>query len=350
VSAPAARAPLSIALSGAHDLVAGAVLKLLGERDFPVAAVLALSDAVGAEVEAPTWGEHTLELESSASAELGGIDLLFLCPPCDDPLALLERAVEAGARVIDLIGVDREQVDQVLLAPDLAMIDGSGVDRLPDGRSRVYRSPDPLALILATVILPLIAEAGMASLRVQWLLPASTLGESGVRELAGQAENLFNQRELPAAVFGRQLAFNLLAGTSVPFDPLRATARDLATLLGDLDAPSDLRGIWVPVFFGAAATVWLETAEYLDPARASELLRSAPGLLLSDPVEQGGKHCPSPVEDALDSDAVHVALLGGDGAGNRGHVLWVVADDVRRGRALNALRIAEMLPAASEAG
>ena len=329
-----------IAITAAHDLVAGALLRLLAERSFPVASVLALSDAAGQDVQAPDWEGSPLELESTETADLSGIDLLFLCGPCEEAAAVLERAVDSGARVIDLIGIDRLDGETVLSAPDLAPGDS---DDSALAYARVLRSPDPLALVLAMAVLPLIREGGLSSLRVQWLLPASILGEPGVRELAGQAENLFNQRELPQALYGHQIAFNLLAGSAGPAsDPLPAAARDLALLLGEHDAPGDQRAVWVPVFFGCAATIWVETSELIAPERVLELLRSAPGVLLSDPSADDGPF-PTPVEHALDSDAVHLAVLGRDGASGRGHVLWMVADDVRRGRALNAVRIAEEL-------
>lgn len=342
MTAQGAPARSRIAVTGAHDLVAASLLRLLEERDFPVAELRGLSDAPLDTAEAPHWAGEPVLLEATADADLSGIDLLFLCPPCDAPEALIERAVDVGARVIDLIGVDRGLEEAWLTTPDLALPAGARASADPDGEARVLRSPDPLAQVLATTLLPLAHVAGLDSLRAQLLLPASTLGEPGVRELAGQTENLFNQRELPQQRYGRQIAFNLLSGSAAPADPLPAAARDLAALLGDLDAPMDLRAVWVPVFFGCAATLWLETATPLDAARVRELLRAAPGLILSD-VDADEGASPTPVEHALDSDAVHVAILGQDGACTRGHVLWVVADDIRRGRALNAVRIAERL-------
>ncbi len=339
---------LRLAITGAHDLVAAAVLRLLEERLFPVEELRALSDVPVDEAEAPQWRGEALLLEPAADADLSGLDLLFLCPPCSDPEGMIERAVDCGARVIDLIGVARGFDEVTLTAPDLELPEGARARAEPDAELRVQRSPDPLALILATAILPLVRVAGLSSLRAQLFLPASTLGEPGVRELAGQAENLFNQRDLPQALYGRQIAFNLLCGTAGPADELAASVRDLAALLGDFDAPTDLRAVWAPVFFGCAATLWLETSEMLDSEAVRELLRTAAGLVLNDPAGDDGA-CPTPVEHALDSDAVHVAWLGKDAANPRGHVLWVVADDIRRGRALNAVRIAERLIAATVA-
>ena len=340
---------LRVAVTGAHDLVAAALLRLLEERLFPVEDLRGLSDAAVDEVEPPQWRGEALVLEAAADADLSGVDLLFLCPPCHDPESMIERAVDCGARVIDLIGVARGAEEGLLSTPDLALPEGARASAEPDPELRVQRCPDPLALIVATAILPLVRAGGLSALRAQVFLPASTLGEPGVRELAGQAENLFNQRELPQALYGRQIAFNLLCGSAAPADPLGATARDLAAILGDFDAPSDLRAAWVPVFFGCAATLWIETSEMLAGEAVRELLRAAPGLVLNDPAGDDGA-CPTPVEHALDSDAVHVAVLGGDAASPRGHVLWVVADDIRRGRALNAVRIAETLLAHTVAG
>ncbi len=341
---------LRIAVSAAHDLVAGTLLKLLYERDVAIAEVLALSDEADPDLErsAPLWGDDPIELQDTAAANLTGIDLLFLCPPCADPLALLERAVESGARVIDLIGVHRPGFEAALVAPDLPELPGSQAALRADPESRVYRCPDPLALILATVLAPLAQEAGLESLRVQWLLPASTLGEPGIRELAGQAENLFNQKDLPVALYGRQMAFNLLAGAPAPSDPLPSCARDLELMLGDLDASADLRAVWVPVFFGVCATLWVETQKPLAPERLLEVLKQAPGLMLAEPGTVDTPF-PSPVEHALDSDAIHLGVLGRDLAALNGHVLWLVADDVRRGRALAAVRIAETLALADDA-
>ena len=340
-----------IAVSAANDLVAGSVLRLLEERGASIADVRGLTDANIDEADPPQWVGEAVVLEDAASADLTGVDLLFLCPPCADAEALLERAVDCGAQVIDLIGVDRGLDEVLLVTPDLTLPAGARAVSSPDGEARVHRSPDPLALILATVLLPLAEVAGLVSIRVQLLLPASTLGEPGVRELAGQAENLFNQRDMPQALYGRQIAFNLLSGDAGPATAglLAAAARDLGALLGDHAAPTDLQVTWVPVFFGSAATLWVETSEKLDQTRLRELLRVAPGLILTDPAGADGT-TPTPVEHALDSDAVHVALLGEDGASPRGQVLWLVADDVRRGRALNAVRVAECLMRDSEIG
>lgn len=342
MSAAREHTPIRVAVSGADDLIGGAVLKLLFERDFAVAEAIALCDAPDGDTVAPLWGDEPLELVETHSADLSGVDLLFLCPPCAEPLAVLERAIESGVRVIDLIGVERDGLERVLMAPDLPVIGADYGQRSPDPQARVHACPDPLALILATVLVPIAAEVGLTALRAQFLLPASTLGEPGVRELAGQVENLFNQRDLPTGLYGRQLAFNLLAGPPAPTDHLARAAQDFADLLGEPAIPADFRAVWVPVFFGLSATVWLETGSAIDGERLRLLLRAAPGIILRDDGELDTPF-PSPVEHALDSDAVHVSLLGADAAGTHGHVIWLVADDIRRGRALNGVRIAESL-------
>jgi aspartate-semialdehyde dehydrogenase len=167
-----------------------------------------------------------------------------------------------------------------------------------------------------------------------------------MEELASQTIALLNMQEVKREVFAQQIAFNVLPQvdaeeengyTHSEMKMLRASQK----ILADKDMVVNATILQAPVFFGHSQAVQVETGAKLGAEEARELLRQAPGVKVSGPDETG--HYPTAVTDAAGQDAVFVGRIREDIADQYGLNLWLVADNVRRGAALNCVQIIELL-------
>jgi aspartate-semialdehyde dehydrogenase len=165
-------------------------------------------------------------------------------------------------------------------------------------------------------------------------------------ELAKQTADLLNGRPVEASVYPKQIAFNVLPHIDV-FQDNGYTKEEMKMvwetrkIMGDQNIQVNPTAVRVPVFFGHSEAIHIETRDKITAEKAKELLKAAPGVVVLDDRNDGGY--PTAVTEASGNDPVYVSRIREDISHDRGLNLWVVADNVRKGAALNSVQIAEVL-------
>lgn len=329
-----------VAVIGAHAPVGEALLELLTERRFPAGELSAL-------VLNPSQGEHVslsgneLEVENAATFDFAQVQIAFLADRSPEMAAQAERAAEGGCMVIDASGHAWSDPAIPVVVPEINAAALAGFNE-----RGIVANPSSLAVALSLVLAPLHVAGGIRGLVVTGLLAASDSGRTALEDLARETTALLSARHYERRHFPRQIAFNLQGqigaaegdGFTVAESRLGA---ELSWLLGvpELEVSASL--IQAPTFYGHAASVEIQFERALAVDTAAGVLRSAPGVELIESPD--AEHCPTPVTDAAQSDAVQVARLRRSRLHPQGLVLWLTADNIRRCAALNALGNAEIL-------
>lgn len=338
----------SVAIVGASSLLGRELRAVMRERHFPISRLIELEagGTADAEPELPV-----LDIEKDEAAEflasqasISGIDLAFVAAPADPAQALLASGLPP--LVIDLDGGLAEPEHE---APHVAFL-GSGTESgvktgAPTGSStsatRVVAAAHPVTMILSALLLRLGSKAEITTAVAQVLSPASQLGPRGIEELQKQTVNLLSFQKIPRAIFGSQLAFNLLprlAGSgSEPLESLEKRVRgELDRLLAGRAPLPALRLLQTSVFYSMGVSLYVETAQPLAPAKAAQALGGKPIR-----VSRASEHAPTQVE-ATGSAEILVDSIASDASRPNGLWIWAAADNLRLAAA-NAVDIAEHL-------
>ncbi|MDZ4260952.1 MAG: aspartate-semialdehyde dehydrogenase [Pseudomonadota bacterium] len=328
----------NIVVVGPSTLVGEALLNLLEERDFPVAQIYAASDEGGGRV---TFRDKGVRVEALDSFDFAKAEIAFFCVDEEIAEQYVPRATAAGCVVIDDSPAFRLENDVPLVVPEV------NPERLNDYRQQsIIANPSSCALMLATVLKPLQRAVGIDRVNVVTLQAASGKDRPGVEELAGQATAMFNMKPVEHKVFPAQIAFNLIPQIGSFFDD-GSTREEMKLrwetqkLLDDDALKINATAVRVSVFHGHAMAVHIELAGELDSEAALLLLQAAPGIEVVDELEDGGY--PTPAVDAVGQDTIFVGRIRKDTSNPLGLNLWVVADNIRKGAALNSIQIAEIL-------
>ena len=313
-----------IGVIGATGAVGTVALELLAERNFDDVRAFASSRSAGTTVR---FGNRELPVEEATPETLasGGLDLCFFSVGTAASTELVPHAVRGGAVCIDksdayrladgvplvVAGVNDGVLDQTELPPPHPLTSGTGI----------VANPNCSAIQLCCVLRPLEDAAGIARVRLATYQAASGAGDAGIERLrltpAGKAD-LAMDWELEGDEFSEETK-------------LRAETRKVLSLP---DLPVQANCVRVPVMVGHAQAVWVETKEPLSPEQAREVLSTAPHVRLTDLAT------PS---DAAGADDVLVGRIRRDPTVDNGLLLWSVCDNLRKGAALNAVQIAEVL-------
>jgi aspartate-semialdehyde dehydrogenase len=300
-----------VGVVGATGAVGTVTLELLAERGFADVRAFASSRSAGRSVR---YGDRELVVEEATPEALaeGGLDLVFFSVGTDASRELVPHAVRGGAVAID-------KSDAYRLQEGIPLVVAGVNDHVLNG-NEIVANPNCSAMQLTCVLQPLHEAAGLARVRLSTYQSASGAGDAGIERLKslGPAEgNLGMDWELDGEEFSEEWK-------------LRAETRKI---LGLPELPLHANCVRVPVLVGHAQAVWLETDEPLSPEQAREALASSEQIQLAD--------LPTPA-DAAGQDKVLVGRVRRDTAGD-GLALWIVNDNLRKGAALNAVQIAELL-------
>ena len=304
-------AEVRLGVVGATGAVGTVTLGLLAERGFGDVRAFASARSAGRAV---SFGDRELPVEEATPEALaaGGLDLVFFSVGTDASRELVPHAVRGGAVVID-------KSDAYRLTDGIPLVVAGVNDRVLNGET-IVANPNCSALQLTCVLQPLREAAGLARVRLATYQSASGAGDAGIERLRaiGPAEgNLGMDWELDGEEFSEEWK-------------LRAETRKILELP---ELPLHATCVRVPVLVGHAQAVWLETESPLSPDEARE------ALVASDQVELADLPTPA---DAAGRDQVLVGRIRRDTAGD-GLALWIVNDNLRKGAALNAVQIAELL-------
>jgi aspartate-semialdehyde dehydrogenase len=342
--------PLHVGVVGATGQVGAAMRQILVERDFPIASIRLFASARSAGTVLP-FGDREITVEDAETADLSGLDIALFSAGATASRALAPRFAAAGAVVIDNSSAWRMDPEVPLVVSEV------NPQAIGDARKGIIANPNCTTMAAMPVLKPLHDEAGLVRLIASTYQAVSGTGLAGVDELADQlAASGDKARELaydgtavsfPEPVkYARTVAHNVLplAGTIVDDglgetdeeQKLRNESRKILGIPGLLVSGTCVR---VPVFTGHSLSINAEFARPLTVARATELLGSAPGVELSE--------IPTPLH-AAGRDPSYVGRLRQDPGvpDDRGLVLFVSNDNLRKGAALNAIQIAELVAAA----
>ena len=332
------KAAYSVAVVGATGLVGAEILSVLEERQFPIADLRLYASLRSAGDEA-RCGELSARIDLLERARFDGTDLAFFAAGEQVSAEWIGRATEAGAVVIDTSPLLADDTDVPLIVPEVNAGDLSRyADRL------VIVSPDAPGVALAVALNPLHQAAGITRVVCSTFEPVAHAGRAGIEELQRQTIELINGRSVENQLFTQRIAFNvlpqvgeLLAGGSARGE--RQVVAALHRLLDDHSLSVSVMRACVPIFYGGALSVNVETSTRLTAAEAREILRTAPGILLLDGAD--GLHYPTPAE-AVAQDATLVGRIREEESLNVLD-LWIAIDTIRKGAAVNAVQIAELL-------
>lgn len=327
---------INIAVIGATSNVGEALVELLEEREFPVKDLhlLASNESAGQSL---SFRGRQVRVRSLDAFDFTQVQLAFFAAGSEVTRTHQERVVAAGCSVIDLSAAfSLDQAPCVL--PEL------GATGLPALTAPwCVSAPTPSAVACALVLAALKPVLKPQQLQVTAMLSISTLGRSGVQELARQTAELLNARPLEPNTVDRQIAFNLLAQVGEVDDQGHAQlekrlAAEIRQLLSLPELPVAATCALVPVFFGDSLALGVYADSDIDISAVQQLLEVAQGIEL---VEAGDY--PTAVGDAVGQDQVYVGRIRRGVSDPRQLNLWIASDNVRKGAALNAVQIAELL-------
>ncbi|PQK78580.1 aspartate-semialdehyde dehydrogenase [Pantoea ananatis] len=325
----------NIALLGATGAVGNAVLELLAQRQFPVGELYLLASDNGAG-EIKRFEGRSVRVEDAAGFDWSQAQLAFFVAGRDASERYAEEAAGAGCLVIDSSELFALSPDVPLVVPDV------NPQVLADYRNRnIISVADNLVSQLLTAIKPLVDAAGLGRLQVTNLISVSTHGKVAVDALAGESARLLNGVPADEHHFGRQLAFNLLpqlADSEGSVESERRLVDQVRKVLQDEGLPVAVSSIQAPVFYGNAQIVHIENLRPLSAEEARTELALAADIHLSEE-----DAVPTPVTDASGSDELSIGCVRNDYGIPELLQFWSVADNVRFGGALMAVKTAEKL-------
>ena len=319
-----------VAVVGATGQVGTLMLELLKERSFPAAEIVAFASerSVGREL------EGGLVVRGLDEESIQGFDLALFSAGGETSGEWAPKFADAGAVVIDNSSRWRMQDDVPLVVSEVN-------PEALDGHHGIIANPNCSTMQLVVALKPLHDEAQIERLVISTYQAVSGTGKRAVDELLDQSHALLHEREIePPDAYAHQIAFNALphAGSFAAGDDHTDEERKLMNetrkILGD---PTCVR---VPVFNGHSEAVNVQTREPLTPERARALLDAAPGVTVIDDPEAA--LYPLAI-DASGKDDVFVGRIRRDPGHERALDLWIVADNLRKGAATNAVQLAELL-------
>lgn len=331
----------NIAILGATGLIGETMVEILDASSIPVGELHLLATE-SSEGETRRFRGRTVTVRDAASFDWSRADLALFSAGAEASGEYAPRAADAGCVVIDNSSRWRGDDDVPLVVPEVNPDALAGY-----ARRRIVANPNCSTIQLVVALKPIADVAGLAHVSVATYQSVSGAGRAAVTELANQTARLLNAQTLDAGeVFPVQIAFNLIPHIDA-FDAdgftgeERKLMRETRKILGLPELAIAATAVRVPVFFGHSEVVAVQTVEPLGADRARELLAMAPGVVVVDAAGPGGY--PTPVTHAAQEDGVFVGRLRDDPSRENGLLMWVVADNVRKGGALNAVQIAEAL-------
>ena len=329
-----------VAVVGATGAVGREMLKTLAERNFPVKEVAALASgrSTGSEI---SFGDKTvLKVQNLDTFDFTGWDIGLFSPGAAVSAIHAPRAAEAGCIVIDNTSHFRMEHDVPLVVPE---VNPQALTRIRRG---IIANPNCSTMQMLVALAPIHRAAGIERINVATYQSVSGAGRSGMEELGRQTAELLNFHEIAPEKFPAQIAFNVIPHIDVFLDNGYTKEEmkmvwETRKILEDDSIQVNPTCVRVPVFYGHSEAVHIETREEIDAATARGLLEQAEGVVVVDERKPGGY--PTPVGNAAGKDPVFVGRIRDDISHPNGLDLWIVSDNIRKGAALNAVQVAEIL-------
>ena len=333
-------AKYDVAVVGATGAVGETMLEILAERDFPVNNVYPLASARSAGKKIP-FGDTYLTVEDLSTFDFSKVQIGLFSAGASISDKYAPIAAAAGCVVIDNTSRFRYEDEIPLVVPEV------NPDAIADyTRHNIIANPNCSTIQMLVALKPLHDAAGIERINVATYQAVSGTGKDAIEELASQTAELLNGRSAEAKVYPKQIAFNVLPQIDVFMDNGYTKEEmkmvwETRKIMGDESIQVNPTAVRVPVFYGHSEAVHIETRKKLDVETARDLLKKADGVVVLDDREDGGY--PTAVSEGATQDPVYVGRIREDISHPQGLDLWVVADNVRKGAALNSVQIAEIL-------
>jgi aspartate-semialdehyde dehydrogenase len=329
-----------VAVVGATGNVGREMLNILAERQFPLDEVAAVASArsTGDIIDFGDSGEE-LKVKNLEHFDFAGWDIALFAAGSEVSKLHAPRAAQAGCTVIDNSSLYRMDPDVPLIVPEVNPEAIAGY-----ARKNIIANPNCSTAQLVVALKPLHDAARIKRVVVATYQSVSGAGKEGMDELFEQSRNIFVGDSNEPRKFTKQIAFNVIPHIDTFLDD-GSTKEEWKMVVETkkiLDPSIKLTAtcVRVPVFVGHSEAVNIEFENEISADEARDILREAPGVMVVDKREDGGYV--TPVE-AVGEYATYVSRIREDSTVENGLSLWVVSDNLRKGAALNAVQIAELL-------
>ncbi len=329
-----------VAVVGATGAVGSAMLEILAERRFPVREVYALASGrtAGNRV---AYGDRELTVENLETFDFAKVEIALFSAGASVSADFAPKAAAADCVVIDNTSQFRYEPDIPLVVPEVNAHAISGY------KTRgIIANPNCSTIQMLVALKPIYDAVGIERINVATYQAVSGTGKEAIEELRAQSTALLNAKPIDCKVYPKQIAFNVLPQIDA-FQPNGYTKEEMKLvwetqkIMEDETIRVNATAVRVPVFFGHSEALHIETRDKITEVAARDLLARAPGVMVLDERNAGGY--PTAVTEAGGRDPVFVGRIREDISHPKGLNMWIVADNVRKGAALNSIQIAEVL-------
>jgi len=328
----------NIAVAGATGMVGKEIIKILEERKFPVGELhlLASTRSAGSEV---WFNNKKIPVTVLDDETFEGIDIGLFSPGASVSKIFAPKAAAAGCVVVDNTSQFRMDADVPLVIPE---VNPEDIALYP--KKNIIANPNCSTIQMVTALKPIHDKFVIKRVVVATYQAVSGAGKDAMNELSDQVRSLFSMKTPETKVFARQIAFNCLPHIDVFLDD--GSTKEEQKMVEETHKILDEKikvtatAVRVPVFVGHSEAVNIETELPIGVEEVREVLRNAPGVLVVDETKKN--LYPTAVE-ASEEDEVFVGRIRTDPTVENGVNMWVVSDNLRKGAALNAVQIAEIL-------
>jgi aspartate-semialdehyde dehydrogenase len=328
-----------IAVVGATGNVGREMLNILAERQFPVDEIVALASrrSQGTEV---SFGDKTLKCKDLDTFDFTGWDIALFAVGSDATKKYAPSAAKAGCVVIDNSSLYRYDSEVPLIVPEVNPQAIHGYSK-----KSIIANPNCSTAQMVVALKPLHDRATIKRVVVSTYQSVSGAGKEGADELWDQTKSIYNPTsDVPPNKFTKQIAFNVIPHIDV-FMEDGSTKEEWKMVVEtkkiiDPKIKVTATCVRVPVFVGHSEAINIEFEDHLDEDEARDILREAPGVMVIDKREDGGYVTPI---ECVGDFATFISRIRQDSTLDNGLNLWCVSDNLRKGAALNAVQIAELL-------
>ncbi len=328
-----------VVVAGATGNVGREMLNILAEREFPVDEIVALASrkSLGTEI---SFGDKTLKTKDLDTFDFTGWDIALFAIGSDATKIYAPRAAAAGCVVIDNSSLYRYDPAIPLVVPE---VNPEAVEMYKN--KMIIANPNCSTAQMVVALKPLHDRAKIKRVVVATYQSVSGAGKDGIDELWDQTKGIYVPgKEVAPKKFPKQIAFNVIPHIDVFLDDgsTKEEWKMVAETKKILDKSIKVTAtcVRVPVFVGHSEAINIEFEDFLDWEEATEILREAPGVLVIDKREPGGYMTPI---ECVGEYATYISRIRQDSTIDNGLNIWVVSDNLRKGAALNAVQIAEVL-------
>ncbi|WP_136441948.1 aspartate-semialdehyde dehydrogenase [Pacificoceanicola onchidii] len=328
-----------VVVAGATGNVGREMLNILAEREFPVdeIAVLASRKSLGTEV---TFGDKTLKTQDLATFDFTGWDMALFAVGSGPTKEFAPKAASQGCVVIDNSSLYRYDPDVPLIVPEVNADAVMGYTK-----KNIIANPNCSTAQMVVALKPLHDRAKIKRVIVSTYQSVSGSGKGGMDELWEQTKAVYNPiKDVPPKQYTKEIAFNVIPHIDVFMEDgsTKEEWKMVAETKKIVDPSIKVTAtcVRVPVFVGHSEAINIETEDFLDEDEARDILREAPGIVVIDKREDGGYVTP---KECVGDFATFISRIRQDSTIDNGLNFWCVSDNLRKGAALNAVQIAEVL-------